>query len=364
MAIYSIRKSRLKRSYIEGFILGEDGKLSIDPAEHYHVLFLPGLDGMEDGGEWGRFGLKAKASEGTMCSMYALALDNNDIYFEGGYVPLDQVLLRSGLRQDEKFSLLKHLGAERHISWDDMLLYGLSGRYLYIALEVTGNGEAELSGLYVDSQGDNFMQTFPEVYRERNSFFHRYMSVLSRIYQDMQREIESLPALLDLDSCPAQFLPLYGSWLGIDLEGGFLKEEVLRKLIKKGYELNKKKGTRGVLEEIAEAVLEADVMMIEHNMVRTYRKSDPHSIGGAVNEGGIYDVTLLVQKTVSEELMHQLMFILDQFKPLRTQIKLVQLEKNAIIDADCYLDINASIPRERQGELDSGLTVDGLAVLG
>jgi len=52
-----------------------------------------------------------------------------------------------------------------------VLLYGLNGRYLYLVLELIGLGEGKITGMKVDSQGDNFMNTFPEIYRERGGYF-------------------------------------------------------------------------------------------------------------------------------------------------------------------------------------------------
>ena len=57
-------------------------------------------------------------------------------------------------------------------------------------VEVMGEG-VSIGNIRVEAPGDNFMQTFPEVYREKNSFFHRYLSVYSSIYNDFQEKLDA-----------------------------------------------------------------------------------------------------------------------------------------------------------------------------
>ena len=55
--------------------------------------------------------------------------------------------------------------------------------------------------------------------------------------------------------------------------------------------------------------------------------------------------------------------MLNQFKPLRTRISIVQMDETMTADSRTYLDINSRLPEEHEAELDSGLALDGTVIL-
>ena len=191
------------------------------------------------------------------------------------------------------------------------------------------------------------MAAFPQVYQERNSFFHRFLSVFSSIYNDISDENEKLYEILDLDKCSTDLLEMYGSWFGIDLKGGFLPEKTLRQIVKEAYQLNRMKGTKWALQRIVDILVGEDSVIVENRL----------------QDGGIFDVTVMINQKLSENLRHQLMFLLDQFRPLRTRIRLLQMEKEAVVDGNSYLDMNAAIPKQKHVVLDEEAIYDGAITL-
>ena len=366
---YRIKEYRWRTACKEGFsMLPEGGVTTITEDEegkpvHFHTVFFAPLDSATENGEWGRLKLKAEHGGDTAFYIYAWAANPLDI--DRGIDGRDpaEYFLDPEIDRAAKLSTLKALGAEKGVNRDDILLYKQRGRYLFLALDVIGNGEVMLSDIEVFAQGDNFMQTFPEVYRERNSFFHRWMSVYSSIYNDLQQDIDALPALLDVDTCPAELLPEYASWLGIDITGGFLPEEVCRDLVKEGYTLCRYKGTKKAMEQLIRIVLGCEAEVLEHNTMRGYLLSDGAQLPQNLKEGGVLDVTILVHGKIEETMRHQLMFLLDQFKPVRSRLHLIQLDKNATIDGNAYLDMNATIPEGASPVLDGDMSMGGMITL-
>ena len=345
---YSIKKNRIKQGCTKGFIIDDDNNLILDEEKRDHFAFLRPVDGVNDGAYWGRFKSSMLLSEEIVCYIYIIALDNSVIITgEGESVDLNDVLYDPEYDTFKKVSLLGQLGAKRYVNTPDFLLYDLTGRFLYIAVEILGNGKASLGGIRIGVRGDNFTGAFPEVYRERNSFFHRYMSIFSSIYNDISEENERLYEMLDLDKCSPELLEMYGSWFGIDLKGGFLPEDALRAIVKEAYQLNRMKGTGWALERILRIMLGEDTVILENRL----------------QKGGIFEVTVLVNKKLTVELRHQLTFLLDQFKPLRTNIRLLQMEKDAVMDGNSYLDMNAAIPDEKHVVLDEEALYDGAITL-
>ncbi|MBQ7724851.1 MAG: hypothetical protein IJT63_04480 [Lachnospiraceae bacterium] len=364
MPRYSIRENRIKRGSRAGLSYDpESGVLCLTHDDMYHSLFLRGIDSMDREAPWGRLFFDLETEGDVICCAYAVALDNNIVEYQGKEVILDDFLTDDSITVADRFYMLKDLGARRYVGENDILLYEYSGRYLYVAIDIKGDGEARISNMVVDSTGDNFMNTFPEVYRERNSFFHRYVSIFSSIYNDFGRDIESLPEILDLNTCPIEMLIEYGSWMGIDLKGGFLPEDVIRNIVKESYELNKMKGTKKGLLRLMTLILGEEPVIIEHNLVRAWLNEENNEYPPDFKPKGIYDVTILVNKRITEELRHQIIYMVDQFKPVRTRINIAQMDENVIIDSNTYLDVNSKLPEKKNAILDGSLSLDGTVVL-
>ena len=362
--VYSIKKNRLKRSYIKGFDLNGDTELVLDKNSLFHEIFLSPLDGVENERYWGRLHFDIRLSEDMIYYVHVLATDQDQYYDDDGrLVDISRYLLDESIDVTRKARFISELGGKRFVGLNDILLYELKGRYLYVGVELYGTEEAMISNIKVDAIGDNFMNAFPEIYKERNSFFHRYMSLFSSVYNDMQDEIDHVYEVLDLDTCSTELLVTYGSWLGIDLSGGFLPDDVLRTLVKELYYLSKIKGTKECLTRLLEILIGKEIIVIEHSYLKNFAQNVDTHISEGIGSGSVYDVTVLVKGKVSEELKHQVSFIIDQFKPIRTNITLVQMDNSAVLDSNVFMDMNAMIPQEKQIILDEDVSLDGIITL-
>ena len=363
MAKYTIRKNRIKSGCVTGFTYDENARLELVQTADGHGIFLRAIDGGQQDAKWGRLSFDVECSEDRTFSVYVLALNHREQAVGEIVTDLDVLLTDPEIPLVSKKSILLDLGASRYIGRSDLLLYDLEGQYLYIAILFAGEGNLTISNLMVDSVGDNFMATYPEVFRERNSFFHRFISVFSSIYNDFDKNIDRLPQLLNPDLCPKELLIVYGSWVGIDLEGGSLDEDVMRQFVKEAYTLNKLKGTKQVIERVLEIILGEPAIVIEHNLLRSWIKEDKVNVPEGFQTMGVYDVTVMVPGKLTEELRHRIVFMLNQFKPLRTRINIMQMDETPTADSRTFLDINTRLPEEHAAELDSGLSLDGTVVL-
>uniref|UniRef100_UPI0040573DC5 phage tail protein n=1 Tax=Agathobacter sp. TaxID=2021311 RepID=UPI0040573DC5 len=362
-ASYSIKKNRIQRGYYPGFELLEDGTLCTVKEEPMHYLFLKAIDGAQEDSAWGRLAFQAEFPENMVCYIYVMAWNEAFFYRNGEPMRIEDFLCSSQESAEDKKKFMNQAGAFRFVNQKDILLYEQKGRYLYLMLEILGEGECSISHMRIHLQGDNFMNTFPEIYREWNGFFHRYLSIFSSIYNDFQIEIEDLPILLDLDCCPKELLPVYGKWMGIDTGNNFLDETILRPLIKEAYQLNRMKGTRKVLERIAEIVLGTNVPVLERNMMAGYIQKDQLEELERLYGDSIYDVTILVEQTISEVQKSQMLFLMEQFKPIRTRLHIVCLKKSGRLDSYSYLDMNARIAEQKTASLDGSHELDSMVHL-
>ncbi|MBP5415884.1 MAG: hypothetical protein ILN61_11805 [Lachnospiraceae bacterium] len=345
---YSIKSNRIKSAYLKGFDHDDTGSITLNENENEHFIFFKPLDGVNDASAWGRFSCRLETSEEMVCYIYLFATDITYIKDENGkLISIEEMLFDPDISTYDKITFMTSNGAKRLVNCEDALLYELEGRYLYLAIEMMGYGSAFLKKLRISAVGDNFMDTFPQVYQEKGGFFHRYMSVFSSIYNDFSEQNEQLYKMLDLNTCSAELLEMYGSWFGIDLKGGFLSEDVLRQLVKEAYQLNKMKGTKKGIERVLEIILGEKPVLLENRM----------------QNGGVFEITILIKRRLTEELRHRLVFMVDQFKPLRTKIRLIQMENEVVLDGNTYLDMNAAIPQEKKPVLDEEALYDGAFTL-
>lgn len=349
---YTIKKRILEKSLLIDMQVNEKGGLSgVGSNVHYAVL-LPIDSGIEDC-PWGRMTVDLVLPKNTMCYMYAVASNSKEVLTK---------LQNPDKSMQDKEIIIHSLGGKRFINKDDVVLYHTKGRYLCLAFELIGDG-IELNHLVAYAPGDNFMQVFPEVYRERDSFFHRYMSLYSSIYNDFQEKLDKAEWLLDIDNAPINLLYLYTNWIGIDVSGEFLDEDTLRTLLKEAGKLLPRKGTRYAVEHICEIVIGEKPVIIERCLMDKYIHHSVKKHYDDLYGDSPYDVTLLVHNYVSDRKKEQLLHLLDQFKPIRTRLNVVFLEENGVLDGHSYMDSNAITFYQSEGKLDENQASDGTVIL-
>lgn len=346
---YSVRNNRLMNSSLVGMNLNSKGELECDENENLHYLFLTPFDSGTEDGEWGRFVFDADIPDDSELSVFFFA--TNTLEFTRKEVPavMTQFLCESKEDPALKLELFRIAGAVEVRGTTDMLMYSVTGRYLMVAIKIEGSFNGTIRNIRVVNPGDTFMNLLPEIYRKRGEFYHRYLSVMSSLFNDFQGKIDSYERFLDPDIADAELLATYAGWMGIDVSGNFLDEETLRTLVKEAPSLNRRKGTRAALQRICEIVLNENCIIVE-------RRAD---LDNERFFDDRFDVTILVKTFVEEKKKSQLFFLLNQFVPVRTHLQIIYLDKNSELDTHSYLDINASVFNTQEGVLDNHMTLDG-----
>jgi phage tail-like protein len=360
--IYRFREDRLRHACGKGFTLNEQGQLVLSKEELRHTVFFGMLDSIEFDNAWGRLTLKAQIPEDGVLVIRVTASNEGLLSADQGEVLTDDFLLDQEIPESSKEKLFLQRNCMKFINQRNALLYGLSGRYLWIYLEVIGGGEGYISELSVDSPGDNFMQTFPEIYQENGGFFHRYLSIFSSIYMDFQKKIENIHEILDINTAPAQLLPMFGEWLGL-INSPFLEEERQRKLIRMLPQLNELKGSRRAVILVAELLAKSKVLLIERSRLQDFEEPEERRVYERLYGDSSYDFTLLISHAPEERLHAQLLFLINQYTPARSRANIVFLKTCGSMDSYCYLDINARMHSVSVGTLDHNRMIDGSVIL-
>ena len=355
---YSIKQNRLKRSLLMGF--EAKGDVLLCRNDIYHRIFIcDSIDGVDSGALWGRFHLDWNLDEDMVVTVWIAAIDEKEILWNQGYINIESWMKDPEIFHEEKTAFMEHIGAKRQINQKDMLLYNLEGRYLFFMIEVKGLGSGEIRNIFVNNQADFFLDTFPEIYREYGNFFHRYMSVFSTMYLDFQEKIDDVAKILDIDTAPAKLLPVFCQWMGLDVSGDFLDEDRLRVLTKEAYLLNRRKGTEEALLRLCEIVLGEKVVILEKNLLQESNQAENQNLYENLYGKSIFDVTLLVHTYVPENQKSQLLFLLNQFKPVRCNLKVQFLEQRKDMDNHVYMDMNARVMDTQGVALDDRAGLDG-----
>lgn len=355
---YLYYPSRLARSLASGFAL-RDGAFETEEDSPYRTVFLAALDSGQEDCPWGRLTFRMSLGEDTVLTLHAAAANENRVQDGGRLLDIDAFLLDPGQPVKRKARLFQAMGAAQFSNQNDVLLYGQKGRYLWLWFELAGEGGGRFSHISVTVPGDNFLHTFPAVYQNQGEFLHRYLSVFSSLYADLQDEIERLPQYLDPDTAPAGLLPVFARWLGIELDGNFLDEEHLRRLVKLAPELIACKGTRRAVQLIVGLFVTGKTYLIEHNLLNR----EQLAAGSSLGDGTIYDFSLLISQEPDELLLSRLRFLIDQFKPLRSRANIIFLGSQGNLDDYSYLDLNAMLLQPGARALDDKEAVFGMVRL-
>lgn len=360
---YSIHRNRIEESYYPGFVLREDEVLESSPGEAERFLYLKAIDSAQEDSLWGKISFQGEFDENMVCYVYAAAMNEAYFYRENEPRRIESFLCDPKEPAELKRSFMEKVKAKRVLNQDHILLYNLKGRYLYLFFEVLGEGSCTLEKIRIEQEGDNFMQTFPEVYQQRDGFFHRFLSLFSTLYNEFEERIENLPTMLDVDTCPKELLPVYAGWMGVELKEDFFNEEVLRKLVKRIYGLNCLKGTKAALEELVEILLGEKPIILEKNRMEDYMEAGNQEDFEKLYGNSVYDVTILINQELEEAAKNQLMHVLNQYKPIRSNLYVVQLKQEGTLNAYSYLDMNAKIWEKKKASLDEKITMDSVIIL-
>lgn len=354
---YKIGKNRLLCGCLDGLTLGEDGALHTQGDDVRHILYLRGVDSGRDGFQWGRLRFNAETGDDDIVIVRAFASDQNRFLAEGEEVLFDDFLAgEAPARQKDR--VFESAGASRFVGHSDVLLYEQKGRYLWVALEVLGR-QGALSEITVFAPGDSFYATFPEIYRMNGDFLHRYLSIFSSLYTDLQGNINTLHDLVDISTAPVGMLPVFAEWLGIQLDGAFLSERHLRLLLRQAFLLIREKGTRHAVERIVRIFVDEPFYLVERRRQQAYAPNEDQLVGERLYGESLYRVTVLLNRAPDEQLHSRLKYLLVQFCPVRCDLGIVFIRDGGGLDDYCYLDINAHIREPSAGATDQNLALDG-----
>lgn len=355
---YIFGNSRLSRSLLDGFELdGNAALVTIGENRRVRHAFIGSLDGVDADLQWGRLSYKLLCQGDAVVTLRAIASNDPCFIRKGALTKIDDFLLDGEIPVSVKEQFFGAVGGIERSGAEDILLFDLKGRYLFLWFEIDGVCDARISDLTVFVPGENFERTFPAVYRSENSFFKRYLSIFSTMYNEFQETIEGLDSFLDPETASPPALRHFASWLGIETEGSLTEDGDLRKVIKAAPELLKVKGTKRAIEQVVSLFVDDPFYVVERNLL-TAQQLDCEMYGSTP-----YDFSILINREADESLRACLEFFINQFKPLRSSCRIVFFGKGSGLDGFTFLDFNGTVLQSAPGSMDKGNALTGMTYL-
>ncbi len=232
-----------------------------------------------------------------------------------------------------------------------------SGRYLWLALELTAGGTEcpRLDGLALRLWGDHMVDYLPALYREQD-FTYRYLSIFNSIFQDMESAIDDLPRLLDAGSAPPEMLNFLARWLCVDPEeGGDLRRRLPQVLGE--YETMY---TPAGIARSTERLTGRRPWIIEHFAVDPNDPAcrDPVLYRRLYGTDPYRFFLLLPQDTFQDQqALERFLGRMQEMIPAETTLELVLLKPCIQLDWHTYLGINSQIGGYVQAVIDEKMTI-------
>ena len=304
--------------------------LCLEPGEHLGRYELFPVDSGESGFAWSRVKLEARLPRDAAVRVFALAGDRPER--EGDFGP------PCGTGTD--------------------FYLGVTGRYLWLALELTGaSGESPLvSRVSIRMSGDHMVDYLPAIYQEQD-FTYRFLSIFNSLFQDMEDAIDSLPRLLDLDSAPPEMLAMLARWLCVD---PWDVREGLRQRLKHILEEYENMYTVEGVKSSARWLTGREAQVIEHFAVDPNDPScrNPELYRRLYGEDPYRFFLLLGEDAFADrDSMERFLERMEERIPAGTELELVLLKNRVQLDWHTYLGINSRVGGYIPATIDERVTI-------
>lgn len=308
------------------------------------------------------------AFEGVHLEVVAAALDTDSCMADNAAVSLTQFLADAQISLEKKRAVLLGLPNVRAADCRDLLLRGLQGRFVWVAVLVRAEprdaGGFRLDGMRLEFPLFSFTDYFPEIY-QGNDFFERFVAVFQSIYLDLEREADAIPAMLDYESTSDEKTEQLARWLGIRNPGGILTPGQIRLIMRELPLYQGGKGTRRTLIRLLALVTNARPYIVEYFQWSRLKLSEEQRalFGRLYGEGGGSFCVLLDFSTQSAPLPRaRLERLIEEYSMIGTRFKLVYLSRCCRTDTHCYLDVNSILSVPKAASVDGTFMGDYITV--
>lgn len=354
---FVLGNKRLIRSRCDGFEVDGSTLALAANGTAVHNIYLRGIDGAVEGLRWGHLSFRTTGGSDCALTVRAFASDKDCFLRRGVVTKTDDFLMDATVSDLVKEQFFEAAGGITVSGAHDVLLGALRGRRIWLWIEAVGQGELLLADLALYAPGDDFFRTFPEIYRQDDDFFYRYLSVFSTMYNELQETVDHIDEYLDPDTAPVAALHRFSSWLGLETEGVVTDEKTLRRVVKTLPALFAVKGTKTAVEMAVSLFVSDPFYVVERNLM-TSRQFDSDMYGDTP-----WDFAVLINRDSDDALRAVLEYFIRQVKPACSTGKIIFFGSNSSLDFFTYLDFNGKVLENVPAKLDGNGALTGMSYL-
>ena len=243
--------------------------------------------------------------------------------------------------QPDRGTSLENLDPVLEQTANDLLLYGVYGRYLCFTIK---NPE-KLKGFVLEFPGHSIADGLPTV-MQSDETLRKFLGVYQSRFMDLNHEIDQFTTKLDTESL--EVLPQLPRWLGASRWSQ--DETLFRKILPYAHELARLRGTYKGLNLLSEIVTGYPCKIVEGWQLDSMEESskDSNWMYGEEGEG----ITVLVSQKASKIAAEQFRSLLRDFIPLGAPYQMIHMSDNALMDEHSYLDQNVTLADQTASELE------------
>ena len=344
------------KSIIKNLEFKNDVLISSNKSGENGVYISESFDSLQTETVWNRLRLDVDVPPSAIYKLRIYAGDTTEIMIPmpgikgRSRVDINEYIIDPDVDINRKIDMFDDIGAEVYQNPQDILLYGLKGRYLWVCLEIINYEQEALSikSMKVEFPQISFLDYLPEIYREsedKNSFLARFVGIFQSIYVDLEDKIDYTPLKFDTDRTTKDFLNWIADWLSIK-DASIWGEKRLRQLIKEAVKIYKIKGTKRAIAKVVQEYAGIEPIIVEQfdvkgNMYYDKQRTVVENLFG--NNGYVFTVMVSGNYVKDTESYFELLRVINGVKPVDSICNLVVLNDQIYLDYHCYVGINSFI---------------------
>jgi len=317
------------------------------------------LDSGETETEWHKLVLAASRQNDTQINIRYYASDRRELFIGGEHTDLDVYIRNADILPETKLAALSAIWSQPLKDPHDALLHGAKGRYIWLFIELIGSSKHApvVHSLEVYFPRQSYLAYLPSIYQrdERSSdFLSRYLSLFQTMLEQTEEKIQGVTRTLEAKHAQGSSLRWLLGWLGIDAED-YWSEEQLRKLLKAAPTLYSMRGTKAAMETLIQIYTGEKPIILEYEQVKPLKENaelgevadrlygaDPHA----------FNVLVKAEHADTETKRVTLQALIEAYKPVFAQCKLIILQPWVYMDLHSYLGMNTVLSEPTLMQLD------------
>ena len=271
--------------------------------------------------------------------------------------------------QEEKDEILRPFLRASFDYPEDVLLFGIYGRYLWlkIAMRPAADAFPVIKKIRVCFPKQTWLSYLPEIYGadpKSASFLERYLGIFQTIYEDMTDQIDSMTRLLEPSLEREENLLWLADWFSFEGTKIWNKKQLFY-LVKNAMRIYQSRGTVACLNELVELYTGTQPLLVEYHAIL------PYFDGGIVERilkelytSSHYEFALLFtgEQDGRESKLFGLEQVIEMAKPAHMKCRIIVLRQYIFLNRHSYLGINSVLGQYRPFCLD-GLSAVSFSVI-